>query len=485
MTPGTPTDLEAPARRFRELVPAVDDWSLRLSDVVSETLSVRRDVVEPVQLARDTGAMITVSEGGGVGYGATSDLSRAGLAAALERAREWARRSAPLRLFPPTALGPAGTRDEWRAPARRPWTELDTPAKLQLLRELARRMKVHEDIVDWSASLGFQRRQTLLVNAQGAEIRQAQHILVPQLRAVANRGGETQVRSFGPDRGGQGGLERLDMLDLDAQPERVAGDALALLDAPDCPAGTMDLILMPGQMTLQIHESIGHPLELDRILGDERNYAGTSFVTPEMFGTYRYGSELLNVSFDPGVAGELASFGYDDEGTRAERQWLIRDGVLLRGLGGATSQGRSGLPGVACARASSWNRPPIDRMANLNLEPGQSSLEDLVRGVEHGVLMDTNRSWSIDDSRNKFQFGCELGWRIEQGELRGLVRNPGYRGISSAFWRSLAGVGNRDSLGVMGVGTCGKGEPNQMIAVGHASPPCLFRGVSVFGGSGS
>ena len=478
-------DLDGLARRFRERVPVVDDWSLRLADVVSETLSVRRDVVEPVQLARDTGAMITVSHGGGAGYAATSDLSRSGLAEATKRAREWALRAAPLRLFPPPALGPPGTQDEWQALAMRAWTDLDTPAKLRLLQELARRMKIHDDILDWSASLGFQRRQTLLINAQGAEIRQVQHILVPMLRAVANRGGETQVRSFGPDLGGQGGLERLDTLELEAQPERVAGDALALLDAPECPAGTMDVVLMPGQMTLQIHESIGHPLELDRILGDERNYAGTSFVTPEMFGTYRYGSELLNVTFDPGVAGELASFGYDDEGTPAERQWLIRDGLLLRGLGGATSQARSGLPGVACARASSWNRPPIDRMANLNLEPGRGSLDDLIGGIEHGVLMDTNRSWSIDDSRNKFQFGCELGWRVEEGELRGLVRNPGYRGISSAFWRSLAGIGDRDSLRVMGVGTCGKGEPNQMIAVGHASPPCLFRNVAVFGGTGS
>ena len=485
MNAQTEPDLQQVARRVVELLPAVDDWSLRITDVATETFSVRRDVVEPVQLGRDSGVMVTVSDAGGMGYAATSDLSRAGLADAVERARDWARLAAALSLFPPAPLGPSRVRDAWEAPVARPWSDLDTASKLQWLQALNRRMKLHDAIVDWSAGLGYQRRETLLVNARGSEIRQSQQTLVPWLRAVANRGGETQVRSFGPDLAGQGGLERLDLLQIDAQPERVASEALALLDAPECPAGTMDLVLMPGQMTLQIHESIGHPLELDRILGDERNYAGTSFVTPEMFGSFRYGSKLLNVTFDPGVPGELASFGYDDEGTKAERQWLIRDGVLLRGLGGATSQERSGLPGVACARASSWNRPPIDRMANLNVELGQSSLDDLIRSVEHGVLMDTNRSWSIDDSRNKFQFGCEVGWRIEHGELRELVRNPGYRGISSAFWRSLAGVGRRDSFRVMGVGTCGKGEPNQMIAVGHASPPCLFRGVAVFGGTDS
>lgn len=482
---GPATDLQSILRRFRDVVPAIEDWSLRITDVASETISVRRDVVEPVQLSRDTGVMVTVSDSGGVGYAATSDLSSAGMAAAVARAQDWARRSAPLRLVPPPSLVPPAVRDGWETRIRRPWSELDTAAKLELLADLSRRMKIHDLIVDWAAGLAYQRRETLLVNAHGAEIHQTQHLLMPWLRAVANRGSETQVRSFGADLAGQGGLERLDLLELDAQPERVAGEALALLDAPECPAGTMDLLLMPGQMTLQIHESIGHPLELDRILGDERNYAGTSFVTPDMFGTYRYGSELLNVTFDPAVPGELASFAYDDEGTQAERQWLIRDGLLLRGLGGATSQARSHLPGVACARASSWNRPPIDRMANLNLEPGQSSLDELIGSIEHGVLMDTNRSWSIDDSRNKFQFGCEIGWRIEDGERRELVRNPGYRGISSAFWRSLAGVGHRDSFRVMGVGTCGKGEPNQMIAVGHASPPCLFRGVAVFGGAGS
>jgi predicted Zn-dependent protease len=473
------------ARRFRAMAPAVDDWSLRLLDHRAETLSVRRGVVEPVHLVRDKGAMITVTEGGGVGYCATPDLSPAGLREAAARALDMARETAALQLFDPAQLARIEARGAYRSPVERPWDSLSTGAKVERLRELELRLKIHDAIVDRSAGLANHERETLLVSASGGEIFQREDVLLPWLRAVANRGNETQVRSYGPDLAGQGGLERLDLLELDQQPERIAGEALTLLDAPECPAGTMDLLLMPGQMILQIHESIGHPLELDRVLGDERNYAGTSFVTPEMFGSYRYGSALLNVTFDPGVPGELASYAYDDAGTRAERAWLIRDGILLRGLGGATSQARSGLPGVACARASSWNRPPIDRMANLNLEPGSSSLEELVGAVANGVMMDTNRSWSIDDSRNKFQFGCEIGWRIEDGERRGMVRNPGYRGISARFWRSLVGVGNAASFRVMGVGTCGKGEPNQMIAVGHASPPSLFRSVDVFGGGGS
>ncbi len=246
----------------------------------------------------------------------------------------------------------------------------------------------------------------------------------------------------------------------------------------------MDVLLAPDQMILQIHESIGHPLELDRILGDERNFAGTSFVTPDMFGTYRYGSELLNVTFDPTRPEELASYAYDDDGTPAERVHLIRNGILERPLGGAISQARAGLPGVANARADNWNRPPIDRMANLNLEPGDASFDDMVAGIEHGVLLETNCSWSIDDSRNKFQFGCERGRMIEHGRITHVVKNPNYRGISANFWRSLARVGNADTLQVLGTPYCGKGEPSQVIRVGHASPACVFADVDVFGGEG-
>ena len=224
---------------------------------------------------------------------------------------------------------------------------------------------------------------------------------------------------------------------------RIADEALELVAAPNCPSGTMDVLLMPDQMILQIHESIGHPLELDRILGDERNFAGTSFVRPDMFGTYRYGSDLLDVTFDPTVPGQLASYGFDDDGTEATRQYLIRGGVLERGLGGALSQLRSGLPGVAASRACAWNRPAIDRMANLNVEPGTSSFAELIGAVEHGVYLETNNSWSIDDSRNKFQFGCEYGRLIRDGELTTVVRNPGYRGVSATFWRSLTGVGDQ------------------------------------------
>jgi len=322
----------------------------------------------------------------------------------------------------------------------------------------------------------------LLTNG-GGRIEQQFRFVYPGLRATANEGANTQTRTFGANAFcGQGGAEVLGRYGFGDAAPQLAAQALELLDAPNCPTGTMDVLLAPDQMVLQIHESIGHPLELDRILGDERNYAGTSFVTPDMFGSYQYGSDLLNVSFDPTVEGQLASYGFDDDGTPAERVSLIEDGVLVRPLGGAVSQARAGLDGVANSRACSWNRPPIDRMANLNVEPGTSTEAELVSSVERGVYFHTNNSWSIDDSRNKFQFGCEYGQLIEDGEIVGTVRNPSYRGISATFWRNLKGVGDRDSFTVMGTPNCGKGELNQMIGTGHASPACLFGAVEVFGG---
>jgi len=235
-------------------------------------------------------------------------------------------------------------------------------------------------------------------------------------------------------------------------------------------------------MILQIHESIGHPLELDRILGDERNYAGTSFVTLEMLGSYRYGSDLLNVTYDPTRPQQYATFAYDDDGLRAEKTFLIKEGILLRALGGLTSQARAAVQGVANCRACGWNRPPIDRMANLNLEPGKSGLDEMIASIDRGVYMKTNCSWSIDDSRNKFQFGCEWAQLIEGGKLTGVVKNPNYRGVSATFWRSLRMVGEESTMELLGTPNCGKGEPNQGIRVGHASPACVFAEVDVFGG---
>ncbi len=476
---------ESVLERFRRIAPAVDHCSLRLVHEEHDLLTVRRDVLQPVRHTVDAGAMITVHHGGGVGYGATCDLSEEGLRQAARRAQDWAGYSAGRGVTDFSAVAMPRSSGRWATPVERPFTGRGLADMVELLQDASRRLHPDERIVDWTASLWSTRARSTLATADGAVVEQEHELLSPDASVVASAGGEVQRRSWGGGRGAsqQGGLEILDSLDFGAVVDRIPVEALQLLCAPDCPSGRMSLLLAPSQMMLQIHESIGHPLELDRILGDERNYAGTSFVTAEMFGRYRYGSQLLNITFDPTVPREFAGYGFDDEGAPARREHLIRDGLLVRGLGGTISQARSGLSGVANARAQSWNRPPIDRMANLNLEPGTSSLEALISRVERGVFMRTNCSWSIDDSRNKFQFGCELGRIIEDGQLKGLVRNPNYRGISSTFWRSLSGLGDPSTFQVFGTPYCGKGEPNQIIRVGHGSPVALFDDVEIFGGA--
>jgi predicted Zn-dependent protease len=471
-------------RRFRDVAPAVDFATLRLVEEHDEQVSVRRGVVQPVATSFDVGAMVTVADGGGLGYAATSDLTSSGIRRAFGEARDWARRTAgrfvvdPARIVRPPASG------EYETRVAIPWSSVPLADKVDRLRHECGRLKRDDRIQDWEAGLWFADRRTTIVGLHGERSEQRFSFLMPTLSASANQGAETQTRTLGGHAYcRQAGLELLDDPALADAAPRIAEEALELLAAPNCPSGTMHVVLAPDQMILQIHESIGHPLELDRILGDERNYAGRSFVTLDMFGSYRYGSALLNVTFDPTRAGELASYAFDDEGQPAAREYVIRDGILLRPLGGAASQARAGIAGVANARASGWNRPPIDRMANLNLEPGDATLDEMIGRVEHGVYMKTNCSWSIDDSRNKFQFGCEWARTIESGRLGGVVKNANYRGISDSFWRSLEVVGRADTVELLGTPYCGKGEPNQAITVGHASPPCLFGGVDVFGGA--
>ncbi len=482
--------MQALKTTFARLQPAVDFCALRVVESRGETLSVRQDVQEPLARTLDRGAMVTVIHKGGYGYAATSQLTDSGLRAAIAEATRWAEISRNRSVFDYSQLALPQPSGHYASPPTvppRPWARKEL---LELLQAESRAAKLDDRIVDWGATIALlETRQLYITHAaavQGdAGVEQEFRFVMPGVSVTAFGNGDTQTRSLGGQYNGycrQGGLEILDAAGLVGAGQRVAEEALELLAAPNCPTGKMDLLLLPEQMLLQLHESIGHPLELDRILGDERNYAGTSFVTPDMFGSYRYGSELLNVAYDPTIANEFASFGWDDDGSAATKQLLIQDGILQRPLGGAISQARAGLPGVANARACSWNRAPIDRMANLNIEPGDASLAALIASVDRGVLMDTNVSWSIDDSRNKFQFGCERGVLIEGGKLTTVVKNPNYRGISATFWRSLRGVGDASTVNTMGTPFCGKGEPNQVIRVGHASPACLFGDIDVFGG---
>lgn len=469
---------------FAEVTPNVDFCSLRYVSTRETHLAVNRNVPAPLHQSLDTGVMLTVVHGGGLGYAATCDLTRSGLAKAIAIATDFAAKTTGRSVVNFDELTLPASVGEYVTAEERPWDGVSLADKYDYLRKACARLKNDDRIVDWNTSVARTERDTLYLTNHGGRILQRFCFTAPSMSVTANCGSETQTRSLGGLRANchQGGMEVFKACNFKRAPHRLTDEVLQLLTAENCPTGAMDLLLAPDQMMLQIHESIGHPLEIDRILGDERNYAGTSFVTPDMFGTFQYGSELLNVTFDPTVPHEMASYAFDDDGLPAKKEFLIKDGLLVRALGGVTSQHRSGLPGVANSRACNWNRPPVDRMANLNLEPGEQTIPEMIEQTENGVLMRTNVSWSIDDSRNKFQFGCEFGEKIVNGKIVGVVKNPNYRGISKTFWRNLAGVGMPETVGVFGTPYCGKAEPNQCIHVGHASPTCRFTNVEVFGG---
>lgn len=466
-------------------LPFEADWiGIRAVREQNQFRTVRDRLLDNHGTVLSQGVMVEVLVRCQVGYGAVNSLTRHRILEAAQTAYRQALAAEKWNLCPTPIASRLPQVGHYQSSVEQPLDTLNSGEIVDVLSQICRKLKVSDRIVQTVAELTLSDVETWFVSSNGAEIYQKFSRIATHYQATAQDGAVVQSRS---DNGWmarcyQGGLEFFVQDDLWARVQKIGEQAVELLDAPECPTETTTLVLSPDQMLLQIHESIGHPLELDRILGDERNYAGGSFVKPEDFGSLVYGSPHMNVTFDPGLAHEFASYAFDDVGGVAQMDYLIRDGILLRGLGGLESQARLKVPGVASTRSNSWNRPPIDRMGNLNLEPGHQSFDQLIAGIERGIYMESNRSWSIDDQRHKFQFSCEYGKLIENGQMTRTIRNPNYRGTTPQFWGSLVGVGDRASWRMYGTPSCGKGEPSQMITVGHASPVAVFSDVNVMGG---
>lgn len=461
------------------------DWiGIRAVKENSSTRYVRDGIPQANGKSFTMGAMLEVLVNGCIGYAATNSLDLPSLQAAAQTAYQQALAASKWMIYPfsdrerPKVIG------EYNSPYLEPLDALSPGEINNLLIRICQTLKINDKIVQTTASANTTERKTWFVSSNGSQVYQKIVALGTNYGAIAQDGAIVQQRTNNGWQAHcyQGGWELLNQDNLWSQVQQVGEQAVELLTAQECPNTRTNLVLAPDQMMLQIHESVGHPLEIDRILGDERNYAGGSFVKNSDFGNLVYGSPLMNITFDPTVQGEFASYGFDDTGAVATREYVIKEGVLQRGLGSLESQARAGVPGVACARACSWNRPPIDRMANLNLEPGNATFEQIISNIEHGVYMESNRSWSIDDRRYKFQFGCEYAKLIENGKLTKTLRNPNYRATTPEFWHSLTQVGNAENWQMYGTPMCGKGEPNQAIWVGHGSPVCVFANVEVFGG---
>jgi TldD protein len=448
----------------------------------TERLSTRNGAVDDVERAESAGVGVRVRVGGAWGFAATRVTSRKGLEKALARALDVAAAQPPA---PSTPLAP-------EPPARGSWTsaaEIDPLAvsleeKLELLLAADRSMRGDPRIAVTSAYLMAQKESRTFASTEGALCEQLTTECGGGLAAVAVSGDDVQVRSYPGSHAGdvmQAGWEHYASLDLAAHGPQVAEQAVALLTAPAVDPGRTTIVLDSQQVALQLHESVGHAVELDRVLRTEASYAGTSFVEVADVGRLRYGSDLMNVTADATVAGGLGSYGWDDEGVEARTEPIVREGVLAGFLSSRESAAAIGLArSGGCMRADGFARQPIVRMSNVNLDPGEAgTLEDLIASTERGIYLETNHSWSIDSRRLHFQFATEAGWEIVDGRRGRLLRNPSYSGTTPEFWRSLDAICSPSEWRLWGLLNCGKGEPGQMMRVSHGTAPARFRDVQV------
>ncbi|MBI9043790.1 MAG: TldD/PmbA family protein, partial [Anaerolineaceae bacterium] len=321
-------------------------------------------------------------------------------------------------------------------------------------------------------------------SSEGAFIEQKISECGAGIVALASDGKEVQHRSFPSSFQGDyssGGYEHVLDIGLVEGAQQCAEEAVALLSAKSCPNGRKTIILDSSLLTLQVHESIGHALELDRVLGDEASYAGTSFATPEKLGNFQYGSEKVNITADPTLPNGLSTYGYDDEGVPARRMDLIKDGILVSYLTSRESAAQLDVEVTSSMRADGWARTPLIRMTNVNLEPGDSSLEKMISETDDGIFMKTVKVYSIDDKRLNFEFGPEISWEIKNGKLGSILKNARYRAMTPDFWNACDAVAGPDEWHLWGVPVCGKGEPGQIVHVGHGTAPARFRDIEVEG----
>jgi len=444
----------------------------------SESMNARNGEIEDLTSEEDAGIGVRALVGSSWGFYAVPDLTGAAARQAGNTAAAIAKASA--RVPGPAAdlVGIAATVDSWASACEVDPLAVPLSDKGDLL--VSATSEAHKQGADIAEGL-YQIWDTRkwFVSSEGHRIDQHIRECGGGISATAIGDGETQRRSYPSYRGQYGtrGWELVTELDLGAHAARIADEARALLTAPLCPQGETTLILGSEQMALQIHESVGHAIELDRILGWEAGYAGTSWLDLSRLGSLKYGSPLMNMTIDPTIPGALGSFGYDDEGTRAAPRHAVREGIWVGVLAGRDSSAVAGLDYAGSVRADGWARMPMVRMTNVGLEPGPHTFDEIIEATDEGVHMDVNRSWSIDDKRLNFQFGCEIGWEIRNGRRGRMVRNPTYTGIGPVFWSSMDMLGS--DVVAWGTPNCGKGQPGQIGHTGHPAATARFTGVRV------
>ena len=382
----------------------------------------------------------------------------------------------------PVDLGPVmNTAGQYTTPIRIDPFSIPLEQKLDLLFRAVETIRRNRGVKVAEANVIAVRHQKVFANTESAFLEQTIYECGGAISATAVTESDVQIRSH-PNSfryQGTGGWEYVMNADLAGNAERVAEEAVALLSADLCPSTATTLILGSSQLALQIHESCGHPAELDRVYGTEAAFAGRSFLTTEKRNNFRYGSEIVNLTADSVRPTGLGTFGWDDEGVPASSMPLVKNGEFVGYLMSRETASKLGLTSNGCMRADGWNRIPLIRMTNVSLEPGSWELDDIIADTDDGIFMETNRSWSIDDMRLNFQFGTEVGYEIKNGKRGRLLRNCTYAGITPDFWNSCDAIGNKNHWILWGTPNCGKGEPMQTMGTGHGASPARFRNVKV------
>lgn len=456
---------------------------IRVVHTRTEFISVKNGLVDRLNFDESVGFGVRVLINGAWGFASSNDLTSQEIDRITAIALQIAKASGLVNDLRIDLGPPVDSHGVYRTPVRTDPFGISLDAKLHLLMQVDKEMARVEQVRVRRSNLTFLKEQKWFASTDGAFTDQTIIETGGGFSATAIGAGEIQIRSYPTSAGRQqvaAGWEAVERWNLPENAYRISCEAAALLTADPCPSGLQTTVILSGdQVALQVHESCGHPIELDRVYGTEAAFAGTSFLTPEKLNSLQYGSPQVNLTADSLRPLGLGTYGWDDEGVPAQSTPIVRDGLFMGYLMSRETAARLGTTSNGCMRASGWNRTPLIRMTNVSLEAGSWTFNDLVSDTEEGIYMQTNRSWSIDDRRYNFQFGTEIGYEIKNGKLGRMLRNPTYTGITPVFWNSCDAICNEQEWTMWGTPNCGKGQPIQIAHTGHGAAPARFRNIQV------
>jgi TldD protein len=455
----------------------VEYGDVRYIEQEAELIMIKNGVLEAITHTTDAGFGVRLIKDSAWGFSSSNTVTKREADVVTRDALNIARASAKVKGSGITLAPVKAHKGSYRSNVKVQPMKVPLSKKIDLLMKCDAIMRKDPKIKVSTGFIRFRRIKNFFASTIGSLLEQEMYFSGGNIKAFAMDKGDLQTRSYGNHR--QAGYEFIDGLDLAGNAARIRDEAVMLLTAKPCPSQETTVILDSEQMVLQTHESCGHPTELDRVLGTEASYAGTSFMTTDKLHALKYGSDIVNIVADATTPGGLGTFGWDDEGVPAQRVFLIKNGVFVGYLSSRETAPVIGGMSSGAMRADGWNRIPLIRMTNINLVPGTWSLKDMLADTKDGVFMTTNKSWSIDDKRLNFQFGCEFARQIKNGKLGRVYKNSTYTGITPQFWNRCDALGNKKEWILWGVPNCGKGEPGQTAFVGHGTVPARFRKVQI------